>query len=292
MRMNVKRPEWSKRNFLTEVLIPSLFQKREERGRGDAPDFPKLKEGELAITWIGHASFLIQSSGMNILVDPNWANWLLVVKRLREAGMELHHLPEIDLVLITHAHFDHLHKPTLRAVAENQPIVVPRGVSSLVHRLGFERVHEMDWWDEWEWNGLRVVFTPAKHWGARVVADQHRKFGGYGLFLEGRRVYHCGDSAFFDGFTEIGERVKPEVALMPIGAYDNPSKRDHHMSPEQVVDAFKMLGADTLVPMHFGTYRLSYEPMDEPLERLERAAREAELERRVRVMTEGVPEVF
>ncbi|NDE84605.1 MAG: hypothetical protein EB056_01000, partial [Verrucomicrobia bacterium] len=105
----------------------------------------KLRHGQISITWIGHASFLIQGPHGNILVDPNWANWLLVVRRLRHAGLAHHHLPNIDLVLITHAHFDHLNRRSLRRIAANQPIVVPSGVGDLVHGIGFEKVYEMKW---------------------------------------------------------------------------------------------------------------------------------------------------
>src|SRR5262245_37810630 len=113
-----KRRHWSQRNVVTEVLIPSLFKRR--YGVYTRPVFPKLKPGQIGVTWIGHASFLIQTHRHNILIDPNWANWLLVVRRLRRAGFEIHDLPNIDLVLVTHAHFDHLHRPTLRKVAARQ----------------------------------------------------------------------------------------------------------------------------------------------------------------------------
>lgn len=290
--VSIKRPKWTERNFITEVLIPSLFQKRQGRKDRKPPIFPKLSEKQLALTWIGHASFLIQTSKLNVLIDPNWANWLLVIKRLKHAGMEIRDLPNIDLVLITHAHFDHLNKRTLRAVAKKQPIVVPVGVGDLVHKLGFEKVHEMNWWDRWTFKGMEVIFTPAQHWGARIIADKHRGFGGYVLKAEGRSVYHCGDSAYFDGFKMIGKRLAPEISLLPIGAYETPSFRDHHISPEEAVKAFKHLKSHTLVPMHFGTYRLSYEPMHEPPERLLMAAAEQGVLQHIRVLTEGLPEVF
>ena len=129
------RADWHRRNFLTEVLIPSLFTKRS--GVHVPPVFPEVRKGEICITWIGHASFLIQTHEVNILIDPLWSKWLKVVKRLKQPGFEIHHLPEIDFVLVTHAHFDHLDRRTLRRVAADQPIVVPIGVGNLVHDLGF-----------------------------------------------------------------------------------------------------------------------------------------------------------
>ena len=285
-----KATRWHERNFIMEVLLPSLFARKS--GSEQRPVFPKLQPGQIAITWIGHASFLIQTPQHNILVDPNWANWLVVIKRLKRAGLAITDLPDIDLVLITHAHFDHLNRRTLRAIAARQPIVVPSGVSNLVHDLGFEKVHEMNWWDEWTYRDLKITFTPAKHWGARVLHDRHRGYGGFVIGYEGRQIYHCGDSTYFSGFREIGRRLAPEIALLPIGAYEPPSFRDVHMGPEQAVQAFHELKAKTFVPMHFGTYRLSYEPMHEPAQRLMLAGNRAGCLQSIRFLVEGMPQVF
>jgi len=281
---------WHKRNFLTEVLIPSLFTRRV--GKKVTPRFPKLKAGEIGLTWIGHASFLVQTSKTNLLVDPNWAKWLKVIKRLRHPGLEIHDLPTIDLVLVTHAHFDHLDRRSLRRVAEDQPIIVPFEVGSLVRGLGFRSIHELDYWDSFERRGARITLTPCHHWGARFLHDSHRGFGGYIVEIGGRTIYHCGDTAFFDGFKEIGQRFKIDLALLPIGAYDPPSGRDVHMNPEEALQAFLDLGAQRMVPMHYGSFRLSYEPPEEPLQRLLAAAKKLGIEDRVAVMTEGQPLVF
>src|SRR5207237_10159184 len=119
-----------------------LFTRRS--GDNALPEFPLIRPGEICVTWIGHASFLIQTHEVNVLIDPIWSKWLKVIKRLKKPGFEIHHLPEIDFVLVTHAHFDHLDRRTLRRVAANQPIVVPIGARSLVHYLGFPIVHELD----------------------------------------------------------------------------------------------------------------------------------------------------
>ncbi len=282
--------DWHKRNFLTEVLIPSLFTKR--AGRHKAPKFPELKDGEIGVTWIGHASFLIQAEGLSLLIDPNWAKWLKVIKRMKLPGLHLHELPDIDLVLVTHAHFDHLDRKTLREVAADQPIVVPFEVGNLVHDLGFHSVNELHYWETFELGPLRITLTPAHHWGARLLHDSHRGFGGYIIEVAGRTIYHCGDTAYFEGFREIGQRHRIDVALLPIGSYDPPSGREVHMNPEEALKAFVELGAKRMVPMHFGTFRLSYEPLHEPPERLMACAREHGLEERIVVMTEGLPVVF
>lgn len=278
---------WHRRNFLSEVLIPSLFTKRS--ADYVVPRFPKVHPGEICLTWIGHASFLIQTHDTNVLVDPNWAKWLKVIKRLKPPGFEIHHLPQIDYVLVTHAHFDHLDRRTLRKIASDQPIVVPVGVGNLVHDLGFNIVHELDDWQRVELGPLCVTMTPCHHWGARFLADSHRRFGGFVIDAEGRSVFHCGDTAYFEGFREIGDRFDIDIALLPIGAYDPPSGREVHMNPEEAVQAFTELRAKMLVPMHYGSFRLGYEPLDEPPARLRACARQHDIDDRVLVMTEGVP---
>jgi L-ascorbate metabolism protein UlaG (beta-lactamase superfamily) len=281
---------WHKRNFLAEVVWPSLFERR--TGERRSPEFPQLKSGQVALTWIGHASFLLQAPGVNLLIDPNWARWLKVIKRMREPGLELHALPDIDAVLITHAHFDHLDKRTLRKVAAEQPIVVPRNVGRLVHGLGFDRVHELEVWESMQLGPVKVTMTPAHHWGARMLADSHRGFGGFLIEVEGRSILHCGDSAYFPGFAEIGKRLPVDIALLPIGAYDPPSGREVHMTPEEALQAFVELGAQTFVPMHYGTFRLSYEPAWEPPSRLIECAGAQGLLERVCFLREGEPRVF
>ena len=281
---------WLRRNFFTEVYIPSLFTRRQ--GRPARPLFPDLQGEDLCLTWIGHASFLISWRGLNILVDPIWSLWLKIVKRIRRPGIRIDHLPAIDLVLVTHAHFDHLDRRTLRRVASAQPIVVPQGVGNLVHDLGFDRVHELREWDDLDIGNVTITLTPCHHWGARVLHDRHRGFGGFHLRLGQRTVFHCGDSAYFAGFREIGARLPIEIALLPIGAYEAPSRLEVHMNPEEAVQAFQELRAKYMVPMHYGSFRLSYEPLHEPLERLRRQVEQRRLEDVVKILKEGEPTVL
>jgi L-ascorbate metabolism protein UlaG (beta-lactamase superfamily) len=282
---------WHERNFLTEVVIPTMFARR--NGSKLKPEFPKVAEGQACITWIGHASFLIQTARTSILIDPIWAKWLKVFKRIKHPGLELHDLPDIDLVLVTHAHFDHLDKKTLRAVAAEQPIVVPENVGNLVHGLGFNRVHELARWQSLEHEDVKVTLTPAHHWGARMLHDSHRGFGGFLLEFGGRSILHCGDSAYVEGiFPQIAERADIEIALLPIGAYDAPTKRNVHMNPEEALTAFEELRARTMIPMHYGSFRLSYEPPNEPPARLLERARQLGLLDKVHMLTEGQPVLF
>jgi L-ascorbate metabolism protein UlaG (beta-lactamase superfamily) len=266
-------------------------------GRSHRPTL--AANGELGVTFIGHASFFLQIGGRNVVVDPNFARWLFVLKRLREPGVHIHDLPAIDLILITHAHFDHLHRPSLRAIVQHTRrrggspvIVVPHHVFDLVSDLGFDDVVELNWWNSYRHGGLTVTHVPSRHWGARVLHDAHRGYGGYVVRDSKHSVYHAGDTAYFSGFREIGQRLAPQLALLPIGAYNPPSFRNVHANPADATRAFLDLNSRWMVPMHYGTFRLSHEPLDEPLRLLEKEARAAGIEDRVRVMEEGVTQFF
>ena len=278
------------RTFFHELVWKALLTRR--TGQQKRPAFPRLSYGQVAITWIGHASFLIQFTDLNVLIDPNFANWLFLLKRIKRSGLRIEHLPRIDLILLTHAHFDHFHKPTLRRLPRPKIGVMPWGVGDLALDLGFERVIELEWWDTFSQNDWSVTLTPSKHWGARTLRDHHRGYGGFILEHQGRRIYHAGDSAYFHGFEQIGRRLPPEIALLPIGAYHPESFRRVHMGPDQAIKAFKDLHAKHLIPMHYGTFRLSFEDLDEPPRWLRAVAEEEKLTRQVHFLVEGVPEVF
>ncbi len=259
-----------------------------------------VTNGELGLTFIGHASFFVQIGGLNVLIDPNFARWLFVLKRLRQPGIYVRDLPAIDLVLVTHAHFDHLHRPSLRAIVQQTrrqrsappSIIVPHHVFDLVSDLGFEDVIEVDWWNSYRHRDVTVTHVPSRHWGARIIKDSHRGYGGYVLRSGEHSVYHAGDTAYFAGFREIGQRLSPELALLPIGAYNPPSFRNVHANPADATRAFLDLNARWMIPMHYGTFRLSHEPMDEPLQLLEKEAAAAGVRDRVLVLQEGVTQFF
>lgn len=260
----------------------------------------QAKGNELGVTFIGHSSFLIQIAGKNVVIDPIYAPWIFVLKRLRRPGVRIADLPPIDLILVSHAHFDHLHRPSLRAIARSNErkygrrptIVVPKKVGDLVADLGMEHVIEMDWWQCVKFGALSVTHTPSRHWGARIVRDMHRGYGGFVLKSGNHALYHSGDTAYFDGFSEIGARLHPKVALLPIGAYHPESFRNVHTSPEDAVQAFIDLRAQCMIPMHYGTFRLSHEPMEEPIERLLSEAERRGISRQVLVLEEGITKIF
>jgi L-ascorbate metabolism protein UlaG (beta-lactamase superfamily) len=283
-------------SFVFEIIGKSAF--RIARGAQHKPVI--AESGELAITFIGHASFLLQMGGLNILIDPVFAHWLILVHRRRRPGVRLKDLPPIDIVLITHAHMDHLNFPSLRRIIRHSKkrsgkapmVIVPHNVDDLVSKIGFSAVRSLEWWQSTNVAGIEITMTPAKHWGARVFTDSHRIFGGYVLRHYSHAVYHAGDTGYSPEFAEIRQRLYPKIALLPIGAYKPESFRGMHMNPEDAVQAFLDLDAEHLVPMHYGTFQLSEEPMEEPLERLEKAAEQAGVSRSLDVIGEGETRIF
>src|SRR5262245_31654532 len=278
------------RTFFHEMVWKALLTKR--TGECREPKFPILDSGQLALTWIGHASFLAQFNDLNVLIDPNFANWIFLLKRIKRAGLRISHLPPIDLVLLTHAHFDHFHKPTLRKLPSPKIGVMPWGMGDLAKDLGFGRIIELQWWESFTHGEWKVTLTPTKHWGARMLHDGHRGYGGFVLEHQGRRIFHAGDSAYFEGFKEVGRRCSPEIALLPIGAYFPDSFRHVHMGPDEAVKVFRDLQAKWLVPMHYGSFKLSFEDIDEPPRWLKQLCHTNGLTRHLKVLEEGVPEVF
>ncbi|MEN3941523.1 MBL fold metallo-hydrolase [Prosthecobacter sp. SYSU 5D2] len=278
---------WRKRNlqFLGEILIPTLLSARTPRRIIDG--VPLVGDKEIGVTWLGHAGFFAQIAGVNLLIDPNWAMWHGPIKRIHHPSIWASDLPPIDLVLVTHAHYDHLHMPSLRRVARGQPIIVPTGVGSIVKKAGFGQIIELNTWQRAKFRDLHIMLTPARHWGARMIHDTHRGFGGYLITSPTRSLFHCGDSSMFDGFEEIGKRADIDLALMPIGAYLAPSGRPVHMNPEEALEAFDMLGARHMIPMHHNTFPLGGEPLHEPEERLAKAALTRQIQDKVRIMHEG-----
>ncbi|HEX5092764.1 MAG TPA: MBL fold metallo-hydrolase [Burkholderiales bacterium] len=221
-----------------------------------------------ALTWIGHATFLVQLGGASALIDPVMSGRIAgFIPRNVAPGLAWSALPKVDLVLVTHNHMDHMDGPTLKKLGSDPVYVVPRGMGYWFRRAGLARVLEMDWWQQEEVAGMRVTFVPSEHWSRRGLNDINTSWwGGYVLEGGGVRVYHSGDTAWFDGFRLIGERCGPiDAAMLPIGAYEPRwFMRGQHMNPEDAVRAFQALGASRFVAMHWGTFKLTDEHLLEP----------------------------
>jgi L-ascorbate metabolism protein UlaG (beta-lactamase superfamily) len=234
------------------------------------PDLDLLRDPSRRphLTWIGHASFLLSLHGTNLLIDPVFSRRAGVTYRRFDApGLEVDQLPPVDAVLVTHSHHDHLDSRSL-ALLPGIAAIVPSGVGRWVrHREAVE----LGWWQSTQVGEARVTLVPACHWSRRHVADTNRSlWGGYVVEGPGASFYHAGDTAFFRGFAEIAERFPSlTAAAIPIGGY-GPTwlTKGYHMTPEEGGRAFLACGARLMVPMHWGAFRLSDEPLSEPVERL------------------------
>jgi len=225
-----------------------------------------------SVTWIGHASFLVRMDGVTFLTDPIFSERASPLSfagppRLVPPGIPLDELPKIDFALVSHDHYDHLDLPTVRALAaKGIPFFVPLGLGELVREAGGD-VTELDWWQSAPFAGVRLHCVPAQHFSGRSLTDESRRLWA-GWVVEGpsRRFYHAGDTGYFDGFAEIGKRFGPlDLAAIPIGAYAPASIMQFvHLNPEEAVQAAVDLRATTAVAMHYGTFDLTDEPLDEP----------------------------
>jgi N-acyl-phosphatidylethanolamine-hydrolysing phospholipase D len=276
-----------------------LFQKRAANpAPGELPvvphavAMPRAAPGEVRVTWVGHATFLLQAGGVNLLTDPHWSRRASPTQRLGPArfqrpGIPFDELPPIDAVLLSHDHFDHLDHGTVERLRDRFGArlrwITPLGYRGWFDDLGMP-VTELDWWDdtviERPEGPVRVVCTPAQHWTRRTLRETNaRLWASYAVLpAGGGRIYFGGDSGYFRGYREIGERHGPfDLALLPIGAYDPRwFMAPAHMNPEEAVRAWRDLGGrGAFVPMHWGTFRLTDEDPLEPPVRL-RAAWAAE----------------
>ncbi|WP_034270986.1 MBL fold metallo-hydrolase [Haloechinothrix halophila] len=231
---------------------------------------PPVPHGAMAWTWVGHATYVVRIDGVCVLIDPVWSDKILgTPPRLTPPGVAWSELPEIDAVLISHNHYDHLDWPTVRRLPRSTPILVGKGLGRWFTRRGFSTVTELDWWESAEVAGLRFDFTPSQHWSKRGLFDTCATlWGGWVITApDGTRTYHAGDSGYGECFAEVGRRYPGiDVAMMPIGAYEPRwFMRNLHMNPEESIRALDDIGARRLAAMHWGTFVLTREPADEPL---------------------------
>lgn len=249
----------------------------------------EIRPDELRIWWIGHATVLINLYGTVILTDPVLVNWLPWPRRIVTSAYTAEELPQLDYVVISHAHHDHLNRPTLRRLAsKTKTIVVPRQCSDLIRTMGFREVIELDWQQQHTGPGMTVSSYEPIHWGLRYPWDRrNRGFNCYVFEKNGRTVFFGGDTAYGRYFTAIGQRHDIDVAILPIGAYDPPAFQRHHMTPTQAVRAFTDLKANVMIPIHHATFRLSLEPLEEPEQLLRQAAEHLGLIDRIKILQQG-----
>lgn len=250
----------------------------------------KENKTNTSITWMGHSTFLIQLNGLQILTDPVWAKRMGFAKRLTEPGWSLADLPEIDMVVISHGHYDHLDFPTIRQLKGDPYFFVPMGLKRLFEKKGYTKVTELNWWEVVEQQGVELHFVPAQHWTRRTPFDINTShWGGWIFRTFGETLYFVGDTGYFRGFHEIGSRFEIDVALVPIGAYEPEwFMKVSHMTPEEAVQGFIELGAKTFIPMHYGAFRLADDTGPEALARLYAAWEKAALpQERLRVKKIG-----
>lgn len=253
---------------------------------------PRAAPGSVAFTWVGHSTFLVQIGGRNILTDPMWgaraspATWAGPRRRVRP-GIALAELPPIDAVVQSHNHYDHLDAATVRQLGVHHGAArwfVPLGLAPFLRRRGVQHVTELDWWEQRDDHGVTYTCAPAQHFSGRGPTDRNRTLWcSWGVATADRRVYFGGDSGLHPDFGVIGARYGPfDAALLPIGAYaPRWFMRPVHMNPEEAVSAYRALAGEHRAPlfvgMHWGTFRLTDEPLDEPPRRLRAAWAEAGL---------------
>ncbi|MDH4232630.1 MAG: MBL fold metallo-hydrolase [Nitrospirota bacterium] len=257
---------------------------------GTDPGFLRREHHSAAITWIGHATLLLQSNRLNILTDPHFSERASPVqwagpKRAVPPGIPLDDLPEIDVVLISHNHYDHLDEESVmklfwRPGGDRTVFIVPLKLKEWFTRRGIERVVELDWWDEHRTGKATVIAVPVQHWSKRGLFDGFETlWAGWVIRVDGRQYLIVCDAGYSLEYSEIRRRLGPsDLAALPIGAYEPRwFMKKYHMTPEEAVQAHIDAGAGTSVGIHWGTFVLTDEPLDEPPVRLGKALKEKEI---------------
>lgn len=241
---------------------------------------PKLKEEDkLIVTFINHVTFLIQVDGLNILTDPVYSDRTSPVsfigpKAIHPPGIKFEDLPPIDLVLISHNHYDHMDAQTVKKLEEkfHPHFVTPLENAFLLESFGAKKITELDWWESLEiQNNVKVTLTPAQHWSSRTPFDRSKSlWGGYYIETKSKKIYFAGDTGYSKHFIEINKKLgKPNLSLLPIGAYEPRwFMKSMHMNPEDAVLAHLDLQSEMSLGMHFGTFPLTDEAVDTPVQDL------------------------
>lgn len=230
-------------------------------------DMWQANQGDATVMWLGHATFFIELDGRRILIDPVLGDVNLLVKRQVALPLNPHDLPRVDVVLLTHGHYDHLNTKSLDMMACAWPeciFCVPMGQQRYLPASCRGRVVSVDWWQHVYIDHIKFTFLPSQHWHQRGLLDYNQALWG-GWWMEGSHsIYHMGDSGYFEGFKAIFAHMNsPDIMMLPMGAYEPRwFMATQHMDPEQAYKAWEDLGATYTIPMHYGTFDLSDEPLD------------------------------
>ena len=255
---------------------------------------PRVDDGRIRVTWVNHATMLVQMDGVNILTDPIWSERCSPVsfagpKRHRAPGIRFEDLPPIDAVLVSHNHYDHLDLPTLRRI-RSAKIVTPLGNAALMARHGVRGAIDLDWWQSARLSKqVTVTLVPSQHFCARALSDRDATlWGGFVISGPSGNAYFAGDTGWGGHFAQVREKFgNVRVAMLPIGAYQPRwFMKFAHISPAEAVDAHLALGARTSIAMHYGTFRLGDDGLEEPVRDL-RAAVAAKDNAQVLVVDHG-----
>jgi L-ascorbate metabolism protein UlaG (beta-lactamase superfamily) len=247
---------------------------------------PTIESGQIGISFAGHASVLLRYANRNIVCDPMLGRWVKGVKRAVMPGFTAADLHDVDVILITHAHVDHLHRPTLAALPKSATVILPPRTAHYVSDLGFARVVELSAEQSIQDHGVDISTVAVQHGGSDTPALAYMIRG------QGPSVFFCGDSGYFSGFAEVGARYAPDIAILPIGGYAPLSFRARHMSPLDALYALEDLGARVMIPIHHGAFTLSYERLDEPMRWLSELVEERRLNDFVVPLQPGESRVF
>jgi N-acyl-phosphatidylethanolamine-hydrolysing phospholipase D len=251
---------------------------------------PRAERGYRSVTWVGHSTVLLQLGPLNVLTDPMWseraspARWV-GPRRFMTPAVDFDELPDIDVVLLSHNHYDHLDAPTVRRIAERFPEaswLCPMGLEALLQGLGVRKTMERDWWETVDAAGFSATCAPAQHFSSRTLGDRgDTLWCSWTIQADGVRVFFAGDTALHPEFDQIRTRLGPfDLVMLPIGAYEPRwFMRTVHMNPEDALSAYRALIDGAAPPpcltMHWGTFRLTDEPVEEPPARFAQRWREA-----------------
>ncbi len=281
--------EWEKKGF------PRIYSSKEE-----------LTNFSENVMWVGHSTVMINHKGKTILTDPHFSEragpfGVMGPKRITPPPFNIEDLPKIDIILISHNHFDHLDKQSIVNLVKRQPNVkffVPLGLSKILGSFGAKNIIEIDWWQSVDYEGIDIQATQVQHWSRRSLFDRNKTlWSGWMLRWNDFSFYFAGDSGYSNDFLRTAERCgNPTLAAIPIGSYEPKEfMKAAHMSPDDAVRAFQDIGAKYAIGIHWGTFKLTLEKLDEPPRLLEKALENAKVSKnRFKVLQHGEfwPEVF